>query len=100
MTKYKQYFQEMVTKNQEIFDDFKKVHDSFARDRLRYQNEFNSKGEIVNEIIQEYEKRLCSRMEGGQNATYSANLAEKFRAEIKKTLPLIDLIGVKLSFAA
>ncbi len=100
MIKYKQYFQEMVTKNQEIFEDFKKTHDLFAQNRLLYQDEFNRKGTMVNEIIQEYEKKLCSRMEGGKNATYSANLAEKFRVEVKKYLPLVDLIGVKLSFAA
>lgn len=99
MTKYKQYFQEMVAKNQEIFDDFKKVHDLFGKNRLLHQDEFNSKGEIVNEIIREWEKRLCLTMEKGKNSNYSVNLAEKFRTEVKKYLPLIDLIGVKLSFA-
>lgn len=100
MTKYKQYYEEMVAKNQEIFVDFKKVHDLFASNRLLHQNEFNLKGEIVLEIIHDWEKKLCLRMEKGKNSTYSSNLAEKFRAEVKKYLPLIDLIGVKLSFAA
>ncbi len=90
----------MVSENQELFDDFKKVHDSFADNRMRYQEEFNTKGQIIMEIIQEWEKRLCSRMEGGKNSVYSTNLSEKFREEIKKIYPKIDLVGVKLSFAA
>ena len=100
MTKFKKYFTDMVSENQDLFDDFKKGHDSFAADRMRYQEEFNTKGEIIMEIIQEWEKRLCSRMEGGKNSVYSTNLSEKFREEVKKIFPKIDLVGVKLSFVA
>ncbi len=100
MTKYKQYFTDMVTENRALFDDFKKVHDAFVVDRMNFQEEFNTKGEIIMEIIQDTEKRLCSRMEGGKNSVYSTNLSEKFREEVKKIFPKIDLIGVKLSFAA
>ncbi|MBI2310805.1 hypothetical protein HYU90_03245 [Candidatus Collierbacteria bacterium] len=100
MTKYKQYFKEMLSGNQAIFDDFKKIHDQFALDRMKYQDEFNRQGEVVVEIIHDWEKRLCARMEGGKNGVYSANLSEKFKDEIKKVYPKIDLIGVKLSFAA
>lgn len=99
MTKYKHYFQQMLDANQAVFADFKKIHDLFAADQKTYQSEFNEKGEIIMEIIRDWEKRLCSRMEGGKNGVYSANLSEKFRAEVKKVFPKIDLIGVKLSFA-
>ncbi len=100
MTKYKQYFKEMLSANQTAFDDFKKIHDQFALDRMKYQDEFNRQGEVVVEIIHDWEKRLCARMEGGKNGVYSANLSEKFKDEIKKVYPKIDLVGVKLSFAA
>jgi len=90
----------MLSGNQAIFDDFKKIHDQFALDRMKYQNEFNRQGEAVVEIIHDWEKRLCARMEGGKNGVYSANLSEKFKDEIKKVYPKIDLVGVKLSFAA
>ncbi len=100
MTKYKQYYQDMLAKNQALFADFKKTHDLFATNRLKYQDEYNAKGEIIIEIIRDWEKRLCLKMENGKNGAYSSNLAEKFRAEVKKFLPLVDLIGVKLSFAA
>ena len=100
MTKYKQYFQQMLEANQIVFANFKKVHDLFTADQKTNQAKFNEKGEIIMEIIRDWEKRLCSRMEGGKNGVYSANLSEKFRDEIKKIFPKIDLIGVKLSFAS
>lgn len=100
MTKYKQYFQEMLSGNQVVFTDFKKIHDQFATDRMKYQTEFNRQGEAVMEIMHDWEKRLCARMEGGKNGVYSANLSEKFKDEIRKVYPKIDLVGVKLSFAA
>lgn len=99
MTKYKQYFQEMLADQKRVFDDFKKIHDKFALDRVKYQDEFNRQGEAVMEIIHDWEKRLCARMEGSKNGVYSATLSEKFKEEIKKIFPKIDLIGVKLSFA-
>ena len=99
MTKYKQYFQQMLSANQALFDDFKKIHDLFAADQKTYSAEFNEKGEIIMEIVRDWEKRLCARMEGGKNGVYSANLSEKFQAEVKKVYPKIDLVGVKLSFA-
>lgn len=100
MTKYKQYFQEMLRDNQESFEQFRKVHDLFTKDRFKYQEEFNLQGQKIMEIIQEWEKRLCARMEGGKNSVYSANLSEKFRSEVRSEFPKIDLVGVKLSFAA
>ncbi|OGD69741.1 hypothetical protein A3A84_01050 [Candidatus Collierbacteria bacterium RIFCSPLOWO2_01_FULL_50_23] len=100
MTKYKKYFQEMRGANQEAFKQFRKIHDLFATDRVRYQDDFNREGQKIMEIIQEWEKRLCSRMEGGKNSVYSANLSEKFRNEIRSEFPKIDLVGVRLTFAA
>lgn len=99
MTKYRQYLKDMLAENEAVFSDFKKVHDAFAADPKTNQAEFNEKGEIVLEIIRDWEKRLCGRMEAGKNSLYSANLAEKFREQIKKLYPKIDLVGVKLSFA-
>lgn len=99
MTKYKQYFQEMLADQKKVFDDFKKIHDLFESDRMKYQEEFNRQGAVVMDIIHDWEKRLCARMEGGKNGVYSANLSEKFKDEIRKIFPKIDLVGVKLSFA-
>lgn len=89
----------MLKDHAEEFSKFKILHDKFAKDRMKYQDQYNKEGSEIVDLINTYEKRLCSRMEGGKNGVYSANLAEKFRAEIKKDYPLIDLVGVRLSFA-
>lgn len=99
MTKYKQFFNEMLTKHKDDFDEFKKIHDLFEKDRLMFQDEFNRQGLGIMDIIIEWEKRLCRQMEGGKNSVYSANLSEKFRDEIKKIYPKLDLIGVRLTMS-
>ena len=98
MTKYKQYFEEMVRLNQEMFDDFKKSHDGFMTEPSKWQKEFDEKGEKVLEVINDWEKRLCNKMDGGKNAKYSNGLSDKFRGEIKKVFPRIDFVGVKITF--
>ena len=46
------------------------------------------------DIIREWESKLCSRTEKAGFGNYSTNLSEKFWAEVRKTYPLIDYIGV------
>lgn len=96
--KYLDTFNEMVTKYEKEFDAFQELHDKYEEDPQRWQDEFNSEGAKIMEIVREYENRLCGHMENTQNATYSANLAEKFRNEIKRYLPKLDMIGVKITY--
>jgi len=96
--KYIDTFNEMVTKYEKEFDTFQELHDKYEEDPQRWQDEFNSEGAKIMEIVREYENRLCGHMENTQNATYSANLAEKFRNEIKRYLPKLDMIGVKITY--
>ena len=86
-----------MTKYEKEFDAFQEIHNQYMRDPRKWQNEFNHEGAKLMEIIREYENRLCGRMENTANATYSANLAEKFRNEIKKYLPKLDMIGVTIT---
>lgn len=95
-TKFRETFNEMVTKYEKEFDTFQELHDRYEKDPKRFQAEFNSEGAKIMEIVREYENRLCGHMENTKNATYSANLAEKFRGEIKRYLPKLDMIGVTL----
>jgi len=97
-TKYMQVFNEMVTKHEKEFDSFQEIHNQYTDDPQKWQETFNDEGMKILEIIREYENKLCGHMENTANATYSANLAEKFRGEIKKYLPKLDMIGVKISF--
>ena len=97
-TKYMEIFEEMVTKYEKEFDDFQVIHNKYMEDPQKWQDKFNEEGAKILEIIRVYENRLCGHMENTANATYSANLAEKFRGEIKKYLPKLDMIGVKITF--
>ena len=97
-TKYLETFNEMVTKYEKEFDEFQVLHDKYEKDPMKWQEKFNLEGAKIMEIVKEYEDRLCGHMEHTQNATYSANLAEKFRNEIKKYLPKLDMIGVTITY--
>ena len=85
----------MVEKNQALFDEFQLIHDGYKADRKKWSTAFHERGKILLEIIRDWERRLCSGMERGNNAVYSARLAEKFWAEVKKKFSHIELVGVK-----
>ncbi len=93
-TKYLQIFQEMVSKYEKEFDEFQVLHDKYEAEPKKWQEEYNREGAKIMEIVRNYEDILCGRMEKTANSTYSANLAEKFRNEIKRYLPKLDMIGV------
>ena len=98
-TKYLETFKEMVSKYEKEFDTFQELHDKYEADPKRWQAEFNKEGAKIMDIVRDYENKLCGRMENTMNATYSANLAEKFRGEIKRYLPKLDMIGVVINFS-
>lgn len=95
MAKYQQQYQEMVQQHQQLFDEFKKVHDLYAQNKSAHQQEFNDRGEPVLDLIQQYENRLCRKSERGGYSQYSAQLAEKFWGLVRKHYPLIDSVGLK-----
>lgn len=88
----------MVEKYEKEFDDFQELHDKYESDPKKWQEAFNREGAKIMDIVRDYENRLCGRMENTMNATYSAGLAEKFRGEIKRYLPKLDMIGVVINF--
>lgn len=97
MTKYKQYFQKMLADEKKVFESFRILHDKYALDEEKWQEEYNREGEKILEIVREYENRLCANTERGIYNKFSSNLAEKFQAEVRKNFPMIDHIGVKVS---
>ncbi|MFZ5377021.1 MAG: hypothetical protein ACOZAN_05175 [Patescibacteria group bacterium] len=96
MTKYKQYFQQMVEQNTELFESFREIHDLFLKNRLAHQDEFNEIGRDVVDVIRDWERRLCASMGRGQFGGYSHRLADKFWDEVRKSFSAIDLIGVRI----
>ena len=55
--------------------------------------QFNIIGKQVLRIVEDAERKLCGKMESGGYSTYSANLADKFRGEVRKSLKYIDFVG-------
>lgn len=94
MTKYKEYVNKMLDTNKEVFDSFKKLHDNYALDEEKYQEEFNKEGEKILLITHEWENKLCMQSEKAGYGGYTGGLAEKFQAEVKKEFPLIDHVGI------
>lgn len=94
MTKYKEYFERMLKEEKQTFDEFAGLHFKYSQDQDKFQEEFNKNGAKVMEIIRIWENKLCSQTEKAGYGNYSTNLSEKFWAEVRKTYPLIDYVGV------
>jgi len=95
MTKSQVVYQEMLTQNKELFAQFKKIHDQYAQDPIKFREEYNHLGEKVMEIIRRYESRLCGKSEKSGYGKFTGNLAEKFWNLIKQNYPLIEEIGLR-----
>lgn len=96
-TLYRQAYDEMVAKYADQFAAFQDVHDKFKSDQDTWKAKFDELGKPLVRIITDTENRLCSKMENSNRGKYSANLADKFRAEVKAHFPLIDFVGVTIS---
>jgi len=96
MTKYREYYEKMINNNKELFDKFQMVHDRYALDEEKWQEEYNKEGGKILDVIREYENKLCSQSEKGGYSHFTPKLSEKFRAEIKKHFSMIEHIGIKV----
>ena len=94
MTKYKEYFDRMVSENKESFDKFAKLHMDYGMDEEKFQEEFNAEGEKILKIIHEWEDKLCKQSEKAGFGSYTGGLSEKFQTEVKSHFPLVDHIGI------
>lgn len=93
-TKYKEYYDKMISENKDLFNEFTRSHFEYSIDQNKNQEEFNRIGAKVQDIIHEWENRLCKTSEGAGFGSYTTNLAEKFQGEIKSHFPLIDHVGI------
>ncbi len=98
MVKYKEFFNMMVEQNRELFQRFVLLNQDYLKDKKKFKEEFDTMGKEVLDITQYWERKLCKHMENGNKASFSSNLADKFREEVKKIFPAIDEVGVKKSF--
>lgn len=95
MAKYKEFYDLMVTQNKETFDDFKDIHDKYLQDPKKWYKEFNKIGSDVQDLMREYENRLCRASEGAGNSKFTTALSEKFQGEVKKNFSKINFIGME-----
>jgi hypothetical protein len=84
----------MLEENKNVFDEFKILHANYGMDEDKYQDEFNTEGEKILKIVNEWESKLCSRSEKAGYSNYTGNLAEKFQALLRSAFPLIDHVGI------
>jgi type I restriction-modification system DNA methylase subunit len=94
MTKYKEYFDKMVSENKDVFGKFTQAHFEYSMNQDNNQEKFNEEGGQILKIIHEWEDKLCKQSEKAGFGSYTSGLAEKFQAEIKSHFPLIDHIGI------
>ena len=87
--RYQQAFKEMWAGNTPLFEKFAQMGMDHPQ--------FHILGKQVLKIVEDAERKLCGKMEGGGYANYSANLADKFRGEVRKSLKYIDFVGVDIS---
>lgn len=84
----------MVDDNKEIFAEFTRLQFEYENDMEGKQSDLNRVGEKVQELVMEYENRLCSHSDKGQFSGFTPKLAEKFQEEVRKNFPMYDFIGV------
>lgn len=86
----------MYDEHEELFSDFDKVHAEYVLDKSAHQAEYNKQGREVMRVVEEWESKLCSRMEKGKHSSFSHRLADKFKEELRVRYPKIDFIGVEI----
>lgn len=96
--KYRQYFNDMFEANREKFLRFKLLHEDFANNQEKFKTAFDAEGKEILAIIKLWEERLCGKMERGGKGVFSSSLSDKFWQEIRKYYPLIDQVGITVTY--
>ena len=94
--KYKQYFEQMLEENRELFDKFSAIHEQYRLNQTANQAKFNDIGQEVREVIRDWERRLCTVMGRTRYSKYSQQVSEKFWGLIRDKFSKIDMVGVKV----
>jgi len=95
MRQYHVVYEKMIDENNKLFDEFFRIHELYILNPQMYHTSFNEIGKRVQDVIHDYERRLCGKTEGGQYSKFSMKLSEKFWEIIRKDFPKIDYIGLK-----
>ena len=89
-TKYKQQFESMLSKNAELFAQYKTLVEQAKKSPAKYKEELEEIKFKILRVIRKNEDMLCAKSENTkQFSNYSQNLADKFQEEIKTHFPSI-----------
>lgn len=94
--KYQVFYDLMIQQNRQLFEQFQSIHDAWVDGQASVQETFHVEGQKVLDVVRDWERRLCHGMEKGRYAAFSAQLSEKFWQQVKKTLPMIESVGLKI----
>jgi len=94
MSRYQQLYKEMRSKNKEIFDEFKIIHNKFVEDPEKNRAAFNKVGEKVTELIRVYIDALCRTSESSGYGKFTTSLSELFMNEVKNEFSEIEEVGM------
>ncbi len=94
MTKYQEYFQQMLALNKEKFEEFRAVYELYDQDPKTHEKEFNRIGSEVLDIVRDWENKLCNQSESSGFGKFSSKLSEKFWEQVRFNFPKIDYVGV------
>ena len=76
---------------------FMLLNNVYGQDKEAHKQQFDEEGAKIKLIVQEWEDRLCKKMEGGDHSSYSSKLGEKFQEEVLKYFPFYHEIGVRIA---
>lgn len=93
-TRYKEAYDQMITDNSALFEEFRQIHDKYSQTPSEYSDKFNELGKLVMAQVRRYEDILCKRSEVHGFGEYTSKLAEKFQNEVRRNFPKIDEVGV------
>lgn len=96
-TKYQEFYQLMYEENKELFDYFSALCENYERDPEIYKERFDEEGKKVMRIMQDWDRKLCKKMDRTGKGNYSTAVSQKFWDVIKKKYPRILEVGVKKS---
>jgi hypothetical protein len=97
MRQYQITYQNMIDEHKELFRSFFKIHDAYTLNALVNQNEFNRIGREVQDVVRDYERKLCGKTESGEYSKFSGGLSEKFWGLVRSDFPKIDFVGAIIS---
>lgn len=92
MVKYKQYIKNLIEREKELFENFKKAHSDYEQGKN--EEEFHKIGTEVVKKLKQTEDKLCLQTETGQYNKYSNQLSDKFWNEVRRLYPKIDEVKV------